>query len=101
MIDELDSMRIELGKLGIHFTMLRNSLPHAELKSFDKDLRAYGRVLDRLQAAIRGCKETGSNSRKSSRHPTMAKVSRRRGVLDKAFGADRGRIAPFSEEDRG
>ncbi len=49
MVDELDAIRLELGKLGIHFAMFRNLVPSAERKSFDKNLRAYGRVLDRLQ----------------------------------------------------
>jgi len=54
MVAELDSIRIELGKLGVHFALLRNSLPRAERKSFEKDLRAYGKALDRLQALIPG-----------------------------------------------
>jgi hypothetical protein len=69
MIDELDAIRLELGKLWLHFAIFRNSIPRAERTSFDKDLRAYGGVLDRLRATILRDDEVGSNSSKGRTEP--------------------------------
>jgi len=60
MTDELDSIWLELGRLGIHFALFRNSLPPGDLKSFDAALRAYGKALDRLQILIGGLRKQHS-----------------------------------------
>lgn len=52
IIKELDSIRTELGKVGVHFALTKTIIPQGHQASYRKNLRAYGEVLDRLQALL-------------------------------------------------
>ena len=59
IIKELDSIRIELGKVGIHFALTQAIIPRGHRASYQKDLRAYGNALDKLQALLPRLKRLG------------------------------------------
>jgi hypothetical protein len=57
-VRELDTIRIELGRVGIHFALFTPRISREERSDYRKLLKSYGESIDRLQEFIHRLQET-------------------------------------------
>ena len=52
ILRDLDSIRIEFGKVGIGFALAQTRISRGHRENYRKNVKAYGEALDRLQALL-------------------------------------------------